>query len=132
MRTPKGGTNGSAPLKRLVLPVFVLYVSTPDMCRRNGASKKPIHETGIRRSGRWLTFTCRMEWIDSQKASTPQREDNKVPEQRIRAAKEYIYKQERESSHSHQRYPPGARPDCRRARRRARRRCARGPRPACP
>jgi hypothetical protein len=108
MRTPTGGTNGSAPLKRLVLPVFVLYVSTPDMCRRNGASKKPIHETGIRRSGRWLTCTCRMEWIDSQKASTPQREDNKVPEQRIRAAKEYIYKQERESSHSPQRYHRGA------------------------
>jgi hypothetical protein len=63
----------------------------------------------------WLLLAEQMEWIDSQEAPTPQREDNKVPpggylggyemtperddltvvEQRIRAAKEYIYKQER-------------------------------------
>jgi hypothetical protein len=66
--------------------------------------------------GLWASSLVLAEqMIDGQKASTPQREDNKVPpgvplrgyemtperndltvvEQRIRAAKEYIYKQER-------------------------------------
>jgi hypothetical protein len=42
---------------------------------KRGASKKPIHETGIRRNlGPFLVLAEQMEWIESRKASAPQTE----------------------------------------------------------
>jgi hypothetical protein len=38
------------------------------------ASKKLIHETGIRRTARYLVLAEQMEWIESRKASAPQTE----------------------------------------------------------